>query len=110
MGFSVQVNDRGLKRKLSRQGFQRGMVVMANQAAADMNQFVPKKNNHLRSSSVVASDGSRIHFIEPYAHRQWVGGVGWHYTTPGTGPKWDERAKGIYMSKWQHAFVKGAQL
>lgn len=110
MGFSVKVSDQGLNRKFTRQGFQRGMVAMANQAAADMNRFVPKKNNNLRASSVVAADGSSIRYVEPYAHYQWVGGVGWHYTTPGTGPKWDKRAKGMYMDKWRRAFVKGAQL
>lgn len=106
----MKINDAGLRRKISAQAFQRGMVVLANQAAADMNHFVPYKNGHLSGSSNIASDGSQIQWRSPYAHYQWVGGIGWHYTTPGTGPKWDERAKGMYMSKWQHAFVKGAQL
>ncbi|WP_238140599.1 minor capsid protein, partial [Streptococcus suis] len=30
------------------------------------------------------------------------------YTTPGTGKRWDEKAKAIHMTDWVQRFVKGA--
>ena len=76
---------------------------------ADMNQFVPAKSHVLRLSVSIGIDGSSIHYNTPYAayqfYNQWS-----NYTTPGTGPRWDEKAKGIYMSDWEKAFLGGAQI
>lgn len=95
--------------KLSPQMVTRGKRVLANQAMADMNQFVPAKSHVLRLSVYIGIDGSSIHYNTPYAayqfYNQWS-----NYTTPGTGPRWDEKAKGIYMSDWEKAFLGGAQI
>ena len=95
--------------KLSPQMVTRGKRVLANQALADMNQFVPAKSHVLRMGVSIGIDGSSIHYNTPYAayqfYNQWS-----NYTTPGTGPRWDEKAKGIYMSDWEKAFLGGAQL
>ena len=95
--------------KLSPQMVKRGKRVLANQAMADMNQFVPAKSHVLRLSVSIGIDGSSIHYNTPYAacqfYNQWS-----NYTTPGTGPRWDEKAKGIYMSDWEKAFLGGAQI
>ena len=95
--------------KLSPQMVTKGKRVLANQAMADMNQFVPAKSHVLRLSASIGIDGSSIHYNTPYAayqfYNQWS-----NYTTPGTGPRWDEKAKGIYMSDWEKAFLGGAQI
>ena len=95
--------------KLSPQMITKGKRVLANQAMADMNQFVPAKSHVLRLSVSIGIDGSSIHYNTPYAayqfYNQWS-----NYTTPGTGPRWDEKAKGIYMSDWEKAFLGGAQI
>lgn len=96
--------------KLSPQMVTRGKRILANQAMADMNQFVPAKSNVLRLSVTIGIDGSNIYYNTPYARRHFYAPGDWNYTTPGTGPRWDEKAKGIYMSDWEKAFLGGAQL
>ena len=95
--------------KLSPQAVTRGKRVLANQALADMNRFVPAKSHVLRMGVSIGIDGSSIHYNTPYAayqfYNQWS-----NYTTPGTGPRWDEKAKGIHMSDWEKAFLGGAQI
>lgn len=105
----VDIDLGGVYDKLSPQMVTRGKRVLANQAMADMNQFVPAKSHVLRLSVSIGIDGSSIHYNTPYAgyqfYNQWS-----NYTTPGTGPRWDEKAKGIYMSDWEKAFLGGAQI
>ena len=105
----VDIDLGGVYDKLSPQAITRGKRVLANQAMADMNQFVPAKSHVLRLSASIGIDGSSIHYNTPYAayqfYNQWS-----NYTTPGTGPRWDEKAKGIYMSDWEKAFLGGAQI
>jgi hypothetical protein len=61
-----------------------------------MYRYVPFSGNtgrvHLRENVIITPDS--ITFNSPYASRQYYGsqtGKEWHYTTPGTGPYWDER-------------------
>ncbi len=95
--------------KLSPQMVTRGRRVLANQAMSDMNQFVPAKSHVMRMSVAIGIDGSSIFYNTPYAARQFYIKHA-NYTTPGTGPRWDEKAKRIYMSDWEKAFLGGAQL
>lgn len=108
--IQVDVDLSGIYDKLGPQAVIRGRRILANQAAADMNQFVPAKSHALRMSVSIGIDGSSIHYNTPYAHRHFKAPGDWNYTTPGTGPRWDEKAKGIYMSDWVKAFTKGAGL
>lgn len=108
--IKVKVDLSGVHKKMSAANFKRGQFAMANQAMADMNEFVPKRENRLRNSAHVDSGGQLIVWNAPYAERQYRG-VGIHnYTTPGTGPRWDMKAKGIYLNSWVDAFKKGAKL
>lgn len=110
----VEVNLDGVKKKLSQSSLDKGQYALANQALADMNQFVPFKEDPLRTSGTVDSNGKSISYNTPYARAQFYGFVGKggypvrNYTTPGTGPRWDEKAKSIYMKDWIKAFVEGA--
>lgn len=110
MGVSVKVDLGGVTRKLSQANLQRGQYAMANQMLADMNQFVPKKESSLRTTGHVSADGSQIVWETPYAKRQFYAPGVFKYSTPGTGPRWDLKAKPIFMNDWTKAFKGGADL
>ena len=105
--MGIKVNLDGVRAKVSPQAMKRGRYALANQAMADMNSFVPKKNNILRQSAHIESDGSAILYETKYARRQFYLN-GKKYTTPGTGPRWDLKAKSLYMPAWKKAYLKGA--
>ena len=106
--MKVKIDLDGVFKKLSDGALKRGQYALANQALADMNQYVPKRESHLRTAVSMGIDGTEIIYNMPYAKAQFYAPGGWKYTTPGTGPRWDEKAKGIHMDDWKNAFVKGA--
>lgn len=68
---------------------------MAEQALKEMTVHVPKREGTLRISSKSNGEGSQLSWNEVYSHYQYLGvsklgKTNWHYTTPGTGPKWDQ--------------------
>lgn len=64
-----------------------------------MDKYVPKDNGILREN--VTIDSNSITYEQEYAHAQYIGEVNGgqvvNYTTPGTGPYWDERMKSADM-------------
>ena len=105
------------RRKLSAGNAKRGNYALANQALADMNQFVPMLAGDLRSSATIGIDGNSINYNTPYAKAHFYGSRTTkdgkkipfvNYSTPGTGPRWDLKAKSVFMSDWINAFTKGA--
>lgn len=64
-----------------------------------MDKYVPKDNGLLRE--IVTIDSNSITYEQPYAHAQYIGKINGgqvvNYTTPGTGPYWDERMKSVDM-------------
>ena len=70
------------------------------------------RDGWLRNSAILTFDGTEIIWNSVYAAAQYYGGTKnatfSNYTTPGTGPRWDEKAKGIFMSDWVKAFTRGA--
>ena len=64
-----------------------------------MDKYVPKDTGALRET--VTIDSNSITYEQPYAHAQYIGEVNGgtvvKYTTPGTGPYWDERMKSADM-------------
>lgn len=105
--MGVEVNIRGVRAKVSPEAMKRGRYAMGNQAMADMNPFVPKKDNILRPTAHLKSDGSAILYETKYAKRQFYLN-GKKYSTPGTGPRWDLKAKALHGRSWKRAFLKGA--
>lgn len=103
--MAIKVDLKGANRKLSKPNLERGLYAMANQAMADMNPFVPFKEGELRQK-VHASKGSVI-YESKYAKRQFYL-QGRKYTTPGTGPRWDLKAKSRFRGSLPKAFKKGA--
>ncbi|WP_307994545.1 minor capsid protein [uncultured Weissella sp.] len=99
----VQVNAGGLKSRFNGGNIAKARYVAANQAMLNMNKYVPYsgetgKQNHLRDTSHVTSDGSTIIWNTKYATSQFYGIVHGHqvknYTTPGTSKRWDKRMTG----------------
>lgn len=106
--MQVEIKLEGVKRKLSKDALRSGRYAVTNQALADMNQFVPMREGNLRTATSMSLDGSEITYHMPYAKAHFYAPDGWNYTTPGTGPHWDDKASGIYMEDWKMAFTKGA--
>src|SRR5690625_1290661 len=73
--------------------------IMANQVHADMNPYVPMLTGDLRNQSTIATDGKSIYYNVPYARYQFYIQHS-RYTTPGTGPRWDLKAKAIHGASW----------
>jgi hypothetical protein len=103
----VEINLGGAYQKMSPQARRRGQQAMANQALADMNPFVPADDFILRQTATIDIDGSGINYNTPYAARMFYMMM-YNYTTPGTGPRWDNKAKAIHMADWERAYMKGA--
>jgi hypothetical protein len=115
---NVKVDLRGAQKKLSAQNLTRGKVAMANQVLMHMEAFVPKRDHNLAASGHVTDSGNAVEYNTPYARAQFYGksfkkGTSFtfkSYTTPGTGPRWDLKAKGLYGNSWPKVFKKGAGL
>lgn len=105
--MGVEVNIKGVRAKVSPEAMKRGRYALGNQAMADMNPFVPRKSNTLRTSAHLKNDGSVILYETKYAKRQFYMN-GKKYSTPGTGPRWDLKAKALHGRSWKRAFLKGA--
>ena len=104
---TINVDLGGAHKKLSSQAQQRGQYALTNQALADMNQFIPMDENILRMSASIDLDGQAINYNTPYAARMFYMFM-YNYTTPGTGPRWDNKAKAMFMSDWIKAYMRGA--
>ena len=103
----VAVNLSGAKKKLTQASVRRGRISAAEQMLADMNQFVPMDENNLRQTGHTNKSGTQVIWNTPYAAELFYM-YKFNYTTPGTGPRWDNKAKAMYMPDWEKAFVKGA--
>ena len=104
---NVDINLTGAKAKMSQKRVERGRYALANQALSDMNPFVPMLEGTTRQTATIDIDGTGINYNTPYAARLFYMMM-YNYTTPGTGPRWDNKAKGMFMSSWIDAFTKGA--
>lgn len=111
---NVTIKLDGVRKKLNSESQRRGRYTLANQAMADMDPFIPMLSTALRNSATINIDGTGINWNTPYAKAQFYGKVGKggypvrNYSTPGTGPRWDLKAKSMFMSDWINAFKKGA--
>lgn len=91
-----QVKDAALNSKAVR-------AALLNQMQHDMSPFVPWLHGYLCNHSFVHD--SQIIYVAPYAKAQFYGIVNGypvkHYTTPGTGRRWDLVATAKYKEDWQ---------
>jgi len=103
----VTIDLSGVMNKLSPEAVRRGRYAVANQAMADMNQFVPMDEGNLRTAVAIDADGINITYNMLYANNLFYM-YKHNYTTPGTGPRWDLKAKSMFMSSWIDAYTRGA--
>lgn len=111
-GVSIEYDTKEAERKLGAQARDRGQYAMGNQMLADMTMYVPMKEGSLRQSGHMSEDNDWLIWDTPYAKAQFYGSNGIanfsNYTTPGTGKRWDNQAKGNHMNDWKKAWLKGA--
>lgn len=106
MGISITVDLGRINKKFGPNAKKVAEYAIANQAMLDMERFVPLRGGDLRGSGNVS--GNQIVYNTVYARAQFYGSSynkhrGFKfskYTTPGTGPRWDLKAKGMYGDKW----------
>ncbi|EME7185791.1 capsid protein [Enterococcus faecium] len=113
----IKVEKNGINRKLSVMNIQKATFFMTNQMHMDMNLYAPKRQGHLHSDSYAREN--HIVYTVPYAKAQFRGLIVTksgkiarikNYTTPGTGRRWDLRAKSKHINAWRKAFVEGGKL
>lgn len=71
----------------------------------DSAPFVPRLEGSLRQTAETESDyvsGKVIYGNRsvPYAAAHYYAPGNWNYTTPGTGPRWFEKAQAKHMKQW----------
>jgi hypothetical protein len=101
MGIRVRVNLDNVDRYIDR-SIERGKFILANQVQADSNIYVPRLSGDLRRYSQVSNNNENVIWSQPYARIQYYGQFR-NYTTPGTGPRWDEIAKRNHLLSWIRA-------
>lgn len=120
MGIKVHVDLNIMNHKFSEDQLRHGRLAMANDAQQAMEKYVPKKEGTLRETSKVATDGSSVYYVQPYARAQFYGFITnqyggpfriHNYTTSGTSRRWDLRLKGNLseMAMIKETFINGAQ-
>ncbi|CRH18733.1 putative Minor capsid protein [Carnobacterium maltaromaticum] len=112
--MGVRVEFSGVYSRLDRRAMDRGKYALANQMLADMTPFIPADNYIMRQTGNVTNQGDNLEWNTPYAKPQFYGTNGKvtfkNYTTPGTGSRWDLKAKSLFMNSWVRAFTEGAGL
>ena len=112
--MGVKIDLDGVRKKVSQRALDKGRYALGNQMLADMNPFVPKRSGGgiLRQTGHLTSDNKQVVYETPYAKAQFYGTNGKvifrKYSTPGTGKRWDLKAKGMYLPSWKRAFLRGA--
>lgn len=100
--------------KVSEARQRKAQLEIANQILIDMDPYIPLLHGPLRLSGHVSPDGEHIEYNTPYARAQFYGSsynkntsFEFHnYTTPGTGKRWDLKAKGIHGNSWAEVGMK----
>jgi len=101
---NVKKDLKGIPKRVS-QMTKLGQYALANQVHADSNRYAPLLTGDLRNQSSVSTNGKSVIWNVPYARRQYYN-YGARFTTPGTGPKWDEKAKSIHLRSWERITEK----
>lgn len=94
---------------------QKATYALAAQVKADSTKFVPlsggstQSEGQLRAARIDPGESGEMYVVwdEVYAQYQWFGmrrdgsHQVHHYTTPGTGTQWAEKARAAYGKNWQ---------
>lgn len=90
MSATAKVDLSALEGMLSDASLRRVRLSMAERMRSGMEPFVPRDTGSLRSSAMVSADG--VEYGMGYAADVYRAPEGRRWTTPGTGPEWDEAA------------------
>lgn len=119
MGVRVSYTGKRLEDLLKPSAFDEANYIVANQAMADMKQFVPYKQGQLAGSAHIDENKRTIVYDTPYAKAQFYGFITNYKTEqqsrirnytrtehPKASRRWDLRAKNLYMNKWEQKALK----
>lgn len=104
MRLDVSINTRDIDKKLSKANLNNANRIVAGQMLMDMTPFVPFRKGTLRGSAHL--NGNVLSWNTPYARRRFYE-ENVNFTTPGTGARWDNRAKAVNMDSWLRVLKKG---
>ena len=96
----------GLNKKLGPAALKRAENGLGEQVTKDMFPFVPKAKTKRLSKGVWNPATKSVVYGVPYAKKQFYAPGGWKYTTPGTGPRWDRKAKAKHGASWSKRVAK----
>lgn len=99
VGVKVTTDLKGVPVKVNRMT-KLGQYALVNQVHADMDPYIPRLSSDLANESYVTPDNKGVIYNVPYARKQFYIQHS-KYTTPGTGPRWDEKAKAIHGRSWE---------
>lgn len=75
---------------------------LAQQVLKDSNYFIPKDTGDLERSGVIHSRGREVVWNMPYARKQYYEGPNKSTDrNPNAAMKWFERAKALWMKRWE---------
>ena len=104
--FTIKDFDLKPTREDLRRRHKRGQLAFAPMFIRDAERLVPLKDGPLRASAHPVNGGKQAVYDVispkngyPYAPRLFYEQF-MNYTTPGTGPRWDLRAEGLFATKW----------
>ena len=107
MRVDVKVNTKDIDKKLSKANLNNANRIVAGQMLMDMTPFVPFRKGTLIGSAHL--NGNVLSWNTPYARRRFYE-ENVNFTTPGTGARWDNRAKAVNMDSWLRVLKKGIGL
>jgi hypothetical protein len=104
MKIKVDINTAQIMKKRGLGGDHRAQKYLASEVKRLCDPYVPMQQGTLKNTAVVASDGSSVTYVQPYAHYQYygeamAGRAPKQYTgkpldyhgAPMRGPNWDKR-------------------
>ena len=107
--LAIHLDVGNVDQLLSHANKQKAKLALTSQMGKDMEKYVPLRKGDLRANLTITPD--RLSYGEVYARAQFYGKngiVSFHnYTTPGTGSRWDKKAKAKHIDDWKDVFARG---
>ena len=72
---NVDINTARILKERGLGGDNRAQVYLASEVKRLSDPYVPMQSGTLKNTAVVASDGSSVTYVQPYAHYQYYGKV-----------------------------------
>lgn len=109
--LAIHLDVGSVEQLLSHTNKQKAKLALTSQMSKDMEKYVPMKFGVLRDDSDITPN--RLSYNSVYARAQFYGTNDngktkfQNYTTEGTGPRWDKKAKAKHMDDWKDTFIDG---